>query len=1113
MPGVTPQGMDYHHNYGGMNGHGSGGYGYGPSTYNSAPPLSTYRESEFGLSERNGYGGPEIDQHSMDRFDNTRDMEPTFELDHLATYSSKSGVMKPEDGLRKLRGMESTTGIWTMRCVMIIERKNLIVIDKGNGEELERFPLELVHEPTAIFKEDKREVYTNLILFTMLENPGKYNSRCDMHIFQSINAPAQDIVDELLAAKEGRPKLFSSSIPPPPMGPAPDPPEQSSRYQFKTTTLRDEGMKSNSNGLRLQNEGFRVIPSSEGFRPPSEGYRTQSEPFRSQNEGPRGDMYSLPMRDKDSVNSRGGNYGQSQYRASYTEPPGGQNESLERDVQILNSCFDDIEKFVARLQQAAEAYKELENRKRERQSHKKKNDRAPPPRDGMLNMRARPPPGDDFIDIFQKIKCAFNLLSKLKAHIHDPNAPELVHFIFTPLSLIYEASRDPVHVGVDLASKAVSPLLTREAKELLLNCLTSKELELWQLLGRNWTTSEDEMQSTQRNLFKPTIDKSQLEQSLANHKHQIEENTRAEEARFQSQQMIRQLPPPREEPRDDYRATKDDYRATRDDYRATKDDYRSTAYGRTLQEEPSYSRTRREEEPSYNTGPIGASSRIGQSFRPEEDDHYRREPMYDRKHPSTPPPGAVTNPNVAKYQEYVEKHIDRNQDAHRYPGTKSRGQENQEYKEELRRKNAKIYEAVHERTGRNQKEITVEKGDILEVLDDSRNWWRLRNYKGDSGYAPYTILRDAGDDRNDIDRNGGRRGSIGGYSGNINQSNHIPVAPPPPRKEEEEFVREIKPSRHQRNDSDGRSDGSDRNRQGRRQDKRSSSSDPYGSRDDTPDSSDADNFSGSYDGSIEDKVERRRSNNRKNERPTSYKPGVKNRNSSELKRAGESRGYQNRSFEEEPNRHRTRTPPPPPSFVPPPPPANRPPSAGKKYHPTGQANKRQQDQLHNELSQRLAGKPAVKSKPQNQNVYLSTKSSAKEVVDWLYSKSFSQKCIDVLRGYNGHDLLRMKMKDLERLISHDEAQRLDGHLTLQKNMSGYKTQGPKELQAILQQRKQKADTHDDDVGRPPSFAPDSPDYSDDNSEASEEDFGNAGKTLRALLQHQRKKITSYRYEQ
>lgn len=51
---------------------------------------------------------------------------------------------------------------------------------------------------------------------------------------------------------------------------------------------------------------------------------------------------------------------------------------------------------------------------------------------------------------------------------------------------------------------------------------------------------------------------------------------------------------------------------------------------------------------------------IGNSFRPDLDDEpIRREPMYERKRPSTPPPGAVANPNVAKYQEYVEKHIDR----------------------------------------------------------------------------------------------------------------------------------------------------------------------------------------------------------------------------------------------------------------------------------------------------------------------------------------------------------------------------------------------------------------------------------------------------------------------
>jgi epidermal growth factor receptor kinase substrate 8 len=154
-------------------------------------------------------------------------------------------------------------------------------------------------------------------------------------------------------------------------------------------------------------------------------------------------------------------------------------------VNILNRSFDDIEKFIARLQHAAAAFRELEKRQLGRKSKKK--DLG----DGMLSVRAKPPPEKEFVDIFQKFKLSFNLLAKLKSHIHDPNAPELVHFLFTPLALIVDASHDS-HYGPNLPSKVISPLLSADAVELLVNCLTSKESELWHSLGEAWYIPKQE---------------------------------------------------------------------------------------------------------------------------------------------------------------------------------------------------------------------------------------------------------------------------------------------------------------------------------------------------------------------------------------------------------------------------------------------------------------------------------------------------------------------------------------------------------------------------------------------------------------------------------------------
>lgn len=40
------------------------------------------------------------------------------------------------------------------------------------------------------------------------------------------------------------------------------------------------------------------------------------------------------------------------------------SERYEKDVTVLNRCFDDIERFIARLQHAATARRELERRRK-----------------------------------------------------------------------------------------------------------------------------------------------------------------------------------------------------------------------------------------------------------------------------------------------------------------------------------------------------------------------------------------------------------------------------------------------------------------------------------------------------------------------------------------------------------------------------------------------------------------------------------------------------------------------------------------------------------------------------------------------------------------------------
>ncbi|XP_004562487.3 epidermal growth factor receptor kinase substrate 8-like protein 1 [Maylandia zebra] len=149
----------------------------------------------------------------------------------------------------------------------------------------------------------------------------------------------------------------------------------------------------------------------------------------------------------------------------------------EREVGILNHCFDEIEAFMGKLQQTAEAATVLNQRKKKKKKSKKQS-----AEDELLATKARPPPDGEFVDIFQKFKYCFSLLARLKSTITNPSSEDLIHHVFKPLDMMVKTTGGPA-----FGAAISSPALTSSAVSLLQDTLTEEERQLWTSLGPNWT--------------------------------------------------------------------------------------------------------------------------------------------------------------------------------------------------------------------------------------------------------------------------------------------------------------------------------------------------------------------------------------------------------------------------------------------------------------------------------------------------------------------------------------------------------------------------------------------------------------------------------------------------
>ncbi|NXK98152.1 ES8L2 protein, partial [Formicarius rufipectus] len=357
-----------------------------------------------------------------------------YHVQHLATFimDKSESIVTVDDAIRKLILLNSKEKIWTQEMLLQVNDKSIRLLDCESQEELEDFPLPTVQHCQTVLNQMR---YSSILLLVCQDSE---QHKPDIHFFNCDEVEAElvheDIESALADHKHGkkiRPQTLKAnqekikqrqSILPPPQGPAPIPIQHD---------MRGSGMNRN-----------RVAPPSQ--------------------------------HDPDYERRGSGSHDHEESRAMLAQ-------KIEKETQILNCTLDDIEVFVAQLQKAAEAFRQLNQRKKGKKNKKKG------PAEGMLTLRARPPSEAEFIDCFQKTKLAFNLLAKLRKHIQNPSASELVHFLFGPLELIINSCGGP-----ELARSVVSPLLSKDATDFLRGHLTPKEINLWDSLGETWTRSRAE---------------------------------------------------------------------------------------------------------------------------------------------------------------------------------------------------------------------------------------------------------------------------------------------------------------------------------------------------------------------------------------------------------------------------------------------------------------------------------------------------------------------------------------------------------------------------------------------------------------------------------------------
>ncbi|XP_062049449.1 epidermal growth factor receptor kinase substrate 8-like protein 3 [Lepus europaeus] len=365
-------------------------------------------------------------------------LEPTLlqhRVEHLMTCKlGTQRIREPKDALQKLQEMDAQGRVWSQDLILQVKDGWLQLLDIETKEELDSYRLDSIKAMDVALNTCS---YNSILSITVQESglPGTCTLlfQCQEVGAERLRLSVQNALDKEL---------------------------EQSRPRFESLLQGQDRWR----GFSLQ----RPLPKPQA--PPLERGPLPEQPRQLTPENSRPPSPGPLLR----------------HSSAFALPPPRHSpspEDPERDEEVLNHVFKDIELFVRKLKEA----QTRSSQKKKRFGKKKSKDQ-----EELKEVQ--------YIDCFQKIKFSLNLLGKLATELQETSAPEFVHILFQTLEFILAQCPE-----AGLAAQVISPLLTSKAIRLLQSCLSPTESNLWEGLGPAWTTSRADWTGKEPEPYQPTF--------------------------------------------------------------------------------------------------------------------------------------------------------------------------------------------------------------------------------------------------------------------------------------------------------------------------------------------------------------------------------------------------------------------------------------------------------------------------------------------------------------------------------------------------------------------------------------------------------------------------------